>query len=136
MKRTLMVITLLALLVPSALWAQEELTLELLAGRLDDLVTRVEALEKLWAGPGAIELANGDCLIGSQDQIQDETVLGYKEKFDKWLSTDFVSLHQIVYSPESGHTFVTYADSPFASKLVVEEWSGCEYIGSSDWYED
>ena len=57
MKRTVVIVVLLALLIPGVLAAQDEITLESLAETIAALTERVDTLESVMIGPGAIELA-------------------------------------------------------------------------------
>lgn len=143
MKQSLVVATLLALLLPAAVVAKEELTLEgladevtALAEKLSDVIARVETIESIWVGPGSTEMADDVCLFSERGTMQDETVLKYREKFDRWLDLNFSMIHQIRYSADTGHTLIVYADRHFASKLVIEEWNGCVIVGSSEWWEE
>ena len=143
-KTFLISITAFAFMIPTVLFAQDsELTLQSLSDRVDtlttsiaDLTTRLESAESIWSGPGAIEFSDGTCQIGLDDHVQDETVMQYKEQYDEWLDTDSIWFRNIVYDPESGHILVTYADDIWDSaKQVTEEWNGCEFVGSSDWWQ-
>ena len=143
-KSLLVSITAIAILIPSILFAQDsELTLQSLSDRIDtinttitDLTTRLDAAESIWSGPGAVEFSDGTCQIGMDDHLQDETVMLYKEQYDEWLDTDSIWFRNIVFDPESGNVLVTYADYIWDSaKQVTEEWSGCEFVGSSDWWQ-
>lgn len=140
----LICITAIALLIPTILFAQDgELSLQSLSDRIDavttsitDLTTRLEAAESIWSGPGAVEFSDGTCQIGMDDHLQDETVLKYKEQYDEWLDMNDIWFRNIVFDPGSGNVLVTYADDIWDSaKQVTEEWSGCEFVGSSDWWQ-
>ncbi len=137
MRRIVIVIAVMTVLTPSALWASDEISLEELAETVADLVTRVERIEAIWAGPGAIEV-DGGCLIGMQDGLQDETVLKYKEQFDEWVDTDDIWPVQIKQEAETGYTVIVYADGigMFSAYLVDEVWDGCDFVGSSEWREN
>lgn len=148
MKRTLGRIVLISIVIVLSVggiaWAQEDdVSVEGLADGLSTLtetvtglVSRVERIESLWSGPGAIDVEGG-CVIGMPDHLQDETVLKYKEQFDEWLDTDSVWPVEIKHEPDTGHTVIVYADDigMFADYLVAESWSGCDFVGSTDWYE-
>lgn len=143
-KTALIIIATLAILAPTLLLAQDDITLQSLSDRIDaltttvtDLTTRLEAAESVWEGPGAIENSDGSCQIGMDEHVQDQTVMKYKEQYDEWLDTNDIWFRHIVYDPESGHILVTYADDIWdGSREVTEEWNGCEFIGSSDWRVD
>ena len=138
-----MVVAVLTVLAPAVLWGQGEVTLDGLADDLSALtetvtalVTRVERIESIWDGPGSTEIGDDVCLLSERGTMQDETVLKYKEKYDKWLDLKFSMMQQVRYSADTGHILIVYADGPFASKLVIEEWNGCEFVESSDWWEE
>ena len=90
MRRILVILGVVALVAPATLWAQEELTLEGLAAQLTALSARVERVEALWEGPGAVEVDATTCSIGMPDSLQDETALLHKEKFDEWVDMNSV----------------------------------------------
>ncbi len=76
MKRTLIIIGLLALLIPSALLAQEKLTLEGLADQLTALEERQGALEAMFAdpwSPDVIYMDDGMCQYGGSQCLDHET---------------------------------------------------------------
>lgn len=112
-------------------------TLGSLAEELAGLAARVERIESVWEGPGAIEV-DGGCVIGMPDQLQDETVMKYKDQFDEWLDTNSIWPIEIRHDSDSGHTVIVYADDigMFADYFVAESWDGCEFAGSTDWYEE
>lgn len=126
---------LLILLAPATLWAQGELTLEGVAA-LAGLTERVARLEALFEGPGAVEVDETTCSIGRPGDLQDETVMRYKEQFDEWVEMDEVWFVDMRQSIESGHTIVVYADDhpAYADWFVAETWDGCTFVGASDWY--
>ena len=136
MTRILIVFAVLAVMAPSVLLASDEVSLEELAETVAGLVARVERLESIWAGPGATDLGGGVCLQAERQIMQDETVLKYKEKFDKWLDLTFAEIYQVRFDGETGNALIVYTDSPFASKFVIEEWAGCEFLGSTDWWQE
>lgn len=145
MKRTLIIIAVLALLVPGALLAQDELTLEGLAETVagltetvTGLVERIEAVEELFDGPGAIPFDDDIACITAQNGIlQDETVLKYKAQYDEWPDLDEVIIVAVVYNNEFDYTVVNYSSSRWGldEKRVVERWDKCEFAGSGDWWE-
>lgn len=137
MRKVLFAIMIVLLVVPAVVLAQEaEMTMEDLAGRIADLTERLERVELLFHGPGAIEV-DGGCVIGMPDHLQDETVLKYKEKFDEWLDTNSIWPVEIRNDTKTGNTTIVYTDDigMFADYQVEESWSGCEFLGSTDWYE-
>ena len=142
MKRLLAAIVLLGLLIPAAVVAQDDLNLDGLADevtaleqKLTEIIARMEGIESIWDGPGSTELGDEVCLLSERGTMQDETVLKYKEKFDKWLDLNFSMIHQVRYSADTGNMLIVYTDGPFASKMVIEEWDGCDFVGASDWWE-
>ena len=142
MKRYLIIIVVLTFLVPGVLLAQDELTLEGLAEQVTevveqvaDLAERIATIEEIWTGPGPIILEEGDCVIGLNESLQDETVIKFKETYDEWLDVDDVSIVQVMYLPESGNTAVVYEEY-WEDKYVIEVWNGCEFLESSDWWQD
>ena len=133
MKRTLIIIALLALLVPGALWAQEELTLEGLAEQLAALAGRVEALESVMTGPGAIEIEGGACQIAGDGGAQNETVVEWQVQRGEWPNVDQMRVASVIIG-EDGSTTVTYAHS-YTDEYIEEIWNGCEFAGTGDWYD-
>lgn len=142
MKRYLIIIAFLTVLVPGVLLAQDELTLQGLAEVIADVVEevahlaeRVATIEAIWTGPGPIILEDGDCAIGLDNSLQDETVIKFKDTYDEWLDVDSMDIVQVLYLPETGHIAVVYEEF-WADKYVIENWDGCEFLGSSDWWEE
>ena len=62
----------------------------------------------------------------------------YKEKFGEWLAVDEVSLREDRHLQDRGHTLIVYGVryASLARKFVAEEWDCCEFVGSSDWWEE
>ena len=145
MKRKLMIIAVLALLMPGVLLAQDEITLEGLAEQVGkvvehvaDLAERVAALEQMWTGPGAMEIADGvACVIGENTELQDETVLRYKEQFGDWPDLEEVVMWAVVYNKETGYTVINFTSNRWGldEKRVAERWDGCEFVESPEWWE-
>ena len=100
-----------------------------------DLAERVATIEEIWTGPGPIILEDGDCVIGLNDSLQDETVIKYKNTYDEWLEVDSVNIVQVIYLPESGNIAVVH-EAFWDDRYVIESWDGCEFLGSSDWWEE
>lgn len=143
MKAFSIVFAVLVMLAPAVMWAQGEVTLEGLADDIagltetvNALVSRIERIESIWDGPGSAGLADDVCQLTERGTMQDETVLKYKEKFGKWLDLNFSMIHQVRHSADTGNVLIIYTDGPFASKMVIEEWNGCEFVGASDWWEE
>ena len=102
--------------------AKEELTLEgladdvtALAEKYSEVIARVEIIESIWDAPGSIEVADNVCLLSERGNVQDETVLKYKENYDKWLDLNFSMMHRIRFSGDTGYIHIVYTDGPFAS---------------------
>lgn len=144
MKRFLIIIAVLTLLVPGVLLAQDEITLEGLAEQVTevveqvtDLAERIELIESLWKGPGSTDLGDDLCLISLRDTLQDETVMKYKAQYDEWLDPQSTWFVGVTYAKDTGHILITYADDLWGdANKVIEEWNGCEFVGSSDWWEE
>ena len=128
-------------------WAQEEgVTLERLAEMVEAMEARVGALEGIFAEVGPVEAYENGCLIGIDryaaneldlQTLRDETVLKYKEQYGKWLQLDDVRIQTILYNAETGRLGISYlAGYSDSGPFVVEEWDGCEFVGSSDWWEE
>jgi len=126
-----------------ALLAQDELTLEGLAGkvtafvgRVDAVGERVEAVQSMWEGPGATLLDDGRCRIGGRPhshERQDETVLKHKVTYDMWPNIGNFSVVEIIWMADLELTGIVYEDY-YRDRYVIEIWEGCEFIGSSDWW--
>lgn len=152
MKRYLVTIAVLALLVPGALLAQDELTLEGLNERIDGLV---EQLAELTGKVDAIETtfgvttSDGLCVIGNRETIQAQTATTYLEEFGE-LPGDAknIRIEGVTFEPETGIIGIRYREElsldPFSMartldsmdkepRRVIEYWNACAYIGSSDW---
>ena len=126
----------------SVVSAQDELTLEDLAEGLNAalqsiglLAERVTTIEKRFEGPGAIVLEENRCVLGLDDHLQDSTVIKFKDQYDEWLDVDDVSVVAVQYSLELDHVSIIYEEW-YSDRFVIEEWSKCEFIGSSDWWEE
>jgi len=146
MRRPLVVVALMALLVPATLWAQGELTLEGLAEELRALEERIERMEALWQESGPVEDGENGCVLAMEtwsaelvdlNVLRDETVAKYKQAFGEWLDIDDVTIHSVLYNSKDGRFGVSYftGSAYEPGRMVVEEWEGCEFVGSSDWWE-
>ena len=142
-KRTIiLLIVVAAIITPTILFAQDELTLESLSTRiaalteaLNDHATRLQRIEELWSGPGALEMFDNGCTISSAGDLQNETVLKYKEKWDEWVVVERVEVAGVLYSTENDRVGILYQVG-YPRRWVTETWSGCEFIESSDWWEE
>ena len=135
----LVCLTVLCLSVP--VLAQGELSLEglseqlrALTNKVTALTERVDSIEALWINSEPLVLADGACITGSRGGMQDATVLKYKEAFDAWPATDQIQLFAANYDSETGIVALQY-DELLGSKFVIEFWQGCEFLGSTDWWE-
>jgi len=146
MKRLLVMAALLAVLVPGALWAQEELTLESLAEGLAGLVTRVEAIEGLFANPWSPEIVytdDGICQsplhaevdnmfgrIPMEETIHQKTADAYRAQFGTSVDPARARLMSLRFSVDSSEVYIAYE---LSDKYVVETWAHCEFLGHSEW---
>lgn len=150
MKRFLIIIAVFALLVPGALLAQDELTLEGLAKQVTALVERVDAvgesvtamtervemIESMWEGPGALIIDEERCRTGGNPRthgLQDETVLRYKDTYDEWPEMVDIRVAEIVWMADHKRTGIVYVDYA-KNRYFMEIWEGCHFVGSSDWW--
>ena len=143
LKHFIIWIVVLALFVPAGVvLAQDELTLESLAEQVAgvveqvaDLAERVAAIEDIWTGLGPIILEDGNCVIGLNDTLQDETVIKFKDTYDEWLDVEDVSIVQVMYLPGTGNIAVIYEEF-WDDRYVIESWNSCEFLGSTAWWEE
>lgn len=142
-KRTIIIIAVFAAVItPSILLAQDELTLESLSDRIEAVIealqnhdSRLQRIEEIWSGPGALEMFDNGCTISSAGNLQDETVLKYKEKWDEWVVVERVEVAGVLYSTDSDRVGILYQVG-YPRRWVTEAWSECEFIESSDWWEE
>lgn len=132
MKRNLIIVAVLALIVPGVLLAQDELTLEGLAETVAGLVERIEAVESILSGPGAIAV-DGGCQIAGDGGAQNETVVKWQELRGEWPNVDQMRVSSVTLN-EDGTTLVVYQES-FTNEYIEELWNACEFSGTGDWYE-
>ncbi|MDE0197637.1 MAG: hypothetical protein OXK78_05550 [Caldilineaceae bacterium] len=159
MKRFLLVIALLAVLVPGALLAQEEMTL----GDLTKLVTaltvdmglfsrqltrtnaRIDILEEQVAalkaqptpaatggrttGDPCIVISASGSIMAMGNQLRPETLDAYLNTFGSALED--VSVKYARFHPKDGILEVRYTPlMDFTKSLeIVERWRGCEFLG-------
>ncbi len=121
--------------IPGLLLAQDENGLAGLAAQVRDLAERVAFLEAIWSGPGALDLGNGLCEIAFHGTAQDSTVLKYKETFDDWPDMDYLQIAGVAYVQETGEVLIRY-EHLYDDQFVVERWQACEFLESSDWWEE
>ncbi len=159
MKKTLIVIALLALIVPGVLLAQEDLTLEglaetvqgmnadfgLFARELAKVNARVDALENQLAaaeaepapaksagtatGAPCIVIAGSGSMMTLGSQLRPETLDAYLNKFGS--SLEDVVVKYARFHPQDGILEVRYKPMmDFGSSLeIVERWRGCKFLG-------
>lgn len=132
MKRFLIIIAVLAIVVPGALLAQDELTLEGLAEQVAALVERVEAVEAKLA---PITTEDGVCVQYANGQVQRETVTKYFDAYEENLETSRLRLVAIQFGTETGLT-VYHFEEVFADRSVTETWRGCEFLDVGEWQEE
>ena len=153
MKRFLIIITVLALLVPGVLLAQDEVTLKDVSTSIADLaeqvaalVTRVEAVEELFADPWSpdlIDIDDGICqspLHTSAEwfalmiaKVHQETADAYRAEYGISIKPSDPNLASISFATEGNEVYLQYAMS---GSKVVETWANCEYIGHSEWEKE
>ena len=153
MKRFLLIIAVVALLVPGALLAQDGISLEGLAERIDGLVEEVEALtgrvDAIEATYG-VTTSDGLCVIGNSETIHAQTATKYLEEFDEMPGSNAtnIKIEGVTVDPETGIIGIRYGEElsldPMSMaramdsltkdpRRVIEYWSDCAYTGSSDW---
>ena len=149
MKQKLLIIALLALLVPGALLAQDELTLDDLVNIIKKLETRLVKIESLLADPWSPDVIYKDDGIcqsplhtpfersafssGSlmlNDRIHQETADAYRADFGVSVDPNDAQLSGISFGVGSSHVYLEY---DISGKTVVEKWEHCEYMGHSEW---
>jgi len=141
MKRTLTIIGLLALLIPGALWAQDELTLEGLAENLASMEDRLAGLEAIFANPWSPDVVytdDGVChsplhfttssILGGE--VRQETADAYRATYGASIAPSDVYLRGISFEVEGDHVYLKYGKG---NRVVVEKWAHCEFLGHSDW---
>ena len=129
----ILVAFLLATLAGIAIAQDEEITLDSLADLVTALTTRVDAIEAILTGPGAIELEDGSCQIAADGGLQNEAFLTYKDTWSEWPSMEQMRVSSIAVL-ESGSLGITYEYS-FTNRQVMETWDGCEFLSASKWWE-
>ena len=142
-KRAIILLAILAAIItPTILFAQDGLTLESLSDRIESIVealddhnSRLQRIENIWSGPGALEMFDNGCTISSAGNLQDETVLKYKEKWDEWVVVERVEVAGVLYSTDNDRVGILYQVG-YPRRWVTETWSECEFIESSDWWEE
>ncbi len=145
MKRALILIALLALIAPTLLFAQEEVTIEGLNDKvqalstdliilakelrgLGDRVTALEADQIIPAGEFCVVSANTGMDGPTGFQLRPETIDRYLNSYGKL--PEGISLQDARIFPESGILEMRYVvlDSMYDIE-IVESWRGCEFKG-------
>ena len=110
-----------------------------LAQRVDELFGRVEALERIYEGPGAPDRDSGrSCLLGQVNEfgadspLQNESMVKFVTMFNQAPSEHH--LVSVRVEKESGEVLLLYnARHEEGWAYVFEHWDGCEFVGSSPW---
>ena len=131
MKRYLVILALLALLVPGALLAESEITLEGLAEQLAELVSRVEAIESQLSPPSTID---EECLVYLWGGLHRETITAYINAYDAEPGTPY--LRSIYFDTSSGQTRLYFQEGDYPTRYVSEIYKGCDFVSHSDWIEE
>ena len=154
---TILLITLIAILAPTLLFAQDELTLESLNARLQALEAkmenltpglgeRVQAIETLLADPWspdviykddgicqsplhAIESRYSSIMTG---ELHQETADAYRNSYGVSIDPSDVYIQSISFGVGSNAVYLEYLVN---DRKVVEKWAHCEYLGHSEWTE-
>ena len=147
MKRHLIIVALIAFILPGALLAQEELTLESLQALITGLDARISAIEEQFADPWSPDIITDDDVCQSPlhgppadnpfinrmlDTIHQETADGYRAEYGVSIDPADADLVSISFSVDSSDIYLEYMVS---NKKVVEKWAHCEYRGHSEWTE-
>ena len=128
--RITIVVALFALL-PAALLAQDELTLEGLAEQITALTDRVTAVE---AKLEPLTTDGGVCVQYAKGQLQRETITKYLDAFEENVGS-LVSLKAVHHDTENGIT-IYHFDEGFTDRSVTETWRGCEFLDVGEWEEE
>lgn len=147
MKRHLITAALIAVLLPGALLAQDELTLESLQDLITALDERLVAIEEQFADPWSPEIiiGNGVCqsplhtgsdsMFGRlplEQTIHQETADAYRAQYGTSVDPARARLMSFSFSVESSEIYIEYE---LNKRYVVETWAHCEYLGHSEWTE-
>lgn len=114
--------------------AQDELTLESLFEQLTVLKERVSQTERLLLS-NAYSGDGGSCRIAMWKRPHSMSLVKYLDAFPDADLEDNFFITEVNIDPE-GQTEVAFQVYNYPNQLrVVEFWSGCEFSGSSDWFE-
>ena len=134
----------LALIFPSILQAQGELTLENLSEIVKGLETRLIKIESLFSdawSPEIIYKDDGTCqsplhtehsssFRSVKGEIHQETADAYRMEYGVSISPTSVYLTSISFGVDSNHVYLEYSKE---NLTVVEKWAHCEFLGHSKW---
>lgn len=150
MKRFLIIIVVLALLVPGALWAQEEgVTLESLSDRLADFEDRLARVEALFAdpwSPDVIYTDDGTCQspVHTEEgsgwqyhfdaEVHQATADAYRAQYGVSIAPNDVYLSNIAFNVDSSHVYLRFGKRG-TGRSVVETWANCKFLDHSEWIE-
>ncbi len=144
MKRTFIIIGLLALLIPGALLAQEDMTLDGLADQLKAMEERLGALEAMFAdpwSPDVIYMDDGVCqnpLHSKRErgdfiqmEIRQETADAYRTQYGTSIDpSGNVYLSSISFDVDSSNVYIQYTTN---NRTVMEKWAHCKFLDHSEW---
>ncbi len=145
MKRHLITIALIAIILPGALLAQDELTLESLQELISTLDERLSAIEEQFADPWSPDFITEDSVcqsplhtgpenmfgrISLEETIHQETADAYRAQYGTSVDPKDSHLMSFSFSVDSSEVYIEYK---LNERYVVETWAHCEYLGHSEW---
>ncbi len=146
-KTIILIVIASAILAPTLLFAQDELSLESLNTHLQELTQRVQQIESLLADPWSPEviyydegvcqnpLHTSESRYGISGHIRQETADAFRTTFGVSIDPgDDIYLSSISFEVDSSYVYLEYTHSSYDSK-VVEKWMHCEFISHSEWEE-
>ena len=140
----ILVAFLLATLAGIAIAQDEEITLEGLTEQLASLVTRVDAIENMFADPWSPDVLytdDGICQspLHTSDsfilrgELRQETADAYRTTYGVSINPTDVYLRSISFGVGSNNVYLKYEKD---GSIVVEKWAHCEFLGHSEWEEN
>lgn len=148
MKRiiSITIVVVLFALLPVALLAQDEITLEGLAETVAGLTERIEAIENLFSDPWSPEIVYTDDGIcqsplhskgrysrSIKGEVRQETADAYRTQYGVSIDPDDdVYLSSISFAVHTNHVYIEYTKD---ERRVVEKWAHCQFLGHSEWEE-
>ena len=147
MKRNLITIALIAVILPGALLAQDDLTLESLQELITGIDERLSAIEEQFADPWSPDIITEDGVCQSplhtepgnlfgrpalQGTIHQETADAYRAQYGTSVDPKDARLMGFSFSVDSSETYIEYT---LSAKYVIETWANCEFLGHSKWTE-